>query len=159
MSIAPLSPAGAPVGSRAYLALRALDQTFALPVAFAQSVFKIEALTRVPLAPTHLVGLANLRGAIVAIVCLASRLDPSARPLGVGALAVVLELGVETFALAVQEIGDVIHARDEDLAPTPIHVDVRRAALMDGVLRQGMALVPILDPPNLFDVRRRIEAA
>jgi purine-binding chemotaxis protein CheW len=141
-------------GVRAYLTLHALDSTFALPVACARSVFKIEALTRVPLAPPYLSGLANLRGEIVAVVCLARRLDPNARLSGVGRLAVVVEWGVETFALAVQEIGDVIHADDGEAAPMPIHVDIRTAALMSGVLRSGLALIPILDPPSLFDFHR-----
>ena len=99
------------VGGDAYLTLRALDQTFALPIEFARSVFKIEGLTRVPQAPSHLVGLSNLRGGIIGVVCLASKLDPDAPALGVGALAVAIELGAETFALAVQEIGEVTHAR------------------------------------------------
>jgi purine-binding chemotaxis protein CheW len=159
VTAAPWPLSDAAPGARAYLSVRALDTTFALPVALARSVFKIDALTRVPLAPPHLLGLANLRGEIVAAVCLARRLDPNARLSGVGALAVALELGDETFALAVQEIGDVIHARDEDVAPMPIHVDVRRAALMSGVLRSGLALVPILDPPSLFDFHRFGESA
>ncbi len=159
MTMAPWSHLDGAPGVRAFLALRALDETFALPVAFARSVFKIEALTRVPLERPHLIGLVNLRGQIVAAVCLARRLDPNASVAGVGALAIVLEFGVETFALAVHEIGDVIHARDEDVTPMPIHVDVRRAALMSGLLRSGPALVPILDPPSLFDFRPSGEAA
>jgi purine-binding chemotaxis protein CheW len=159
MTVAPWSLAGAASGARMYLALRALDSNFALPVAFARSVFRIEALTRVPLAPPYVLGLANLRGEIVAAICLTRRLDPDAPIAGIGSLAVVLELGAETFALAVQEIGDVIHASDDDVAPMPIHVDVRRAAPMSGVLRSGPALIPILDPPSLFDFRRFGEAA
>ena len=159
MTVAPWPFPDGASGMRSYLVLGALEATFALPVAFARSVFRIEALTRAPLAPAHVLGLANLRGEIVAAVCLARRLDPNAEPAGVGSLAVVLECGVETLALAVQSIGDVIDARDEDVAPMPIHVDVRRAALMSGVLRWGAALIPILDPPALIDFRRSGEAA
>jgi len=159
MTVAPWPFPDQASGMRAYLVLGALDTTFALPVAFARSVVRIEALTRAPLAPLHVLGLANLRGEIVAVICLASRLDPNAEPAGVGSLAVVLECGVETLALAVQSIGDVIDARDEDVAPMQIHVDVRRAALMSGVLRWGAALIPILDPPALFNFRRPGEAA
>lgn len=112
------SPADVSVIGNAYLTLRAIDQTFALPIQFARSIFKIEALTRVPLAPPHLVGLSYLRSGIVGIVCLGRRLDPDASALGVGALAVAIELGAETFALAVQQIGDVIHAHAEDPSPT-----------------------------------------
>ena len=95
------SPARARVSGKAYLTVRALGQTFALPLEFARSVFEIDALTRVPLASSHVVGLSYLRGGIVAIVGLARRLEPDAPSLGVGALAVAIELGVETFALAV----------------------------------------------------------
>jgi purine-binding chemotaxis protein CheW len=159
MTVAPRSFLDASSGVRPYLAVSALGADFAVPVALTRLVFRIEALTRVPLAPRHFLGLVNLRGEIVAAICLACRLDRNAEPAGIGSLAVVLENGVESFALAVEAIGDVIDARNEDIAPMPFHVDVRRAALTSGMLRLGAALVPILDPPALFDFRQSSDAA
>ena len=147
------------VSANAYLTLRALEQTFALPLEFARSVFKIDALTRVPLASSHVVGLSYLRGGIVAIVCLARRLEPDAPALGVGALAVAIELGVETFALAVEEIGDIIHVHAEDVSPIADHADLGRSGVMAGVIRSGAALLPVLDPFSIFDVARVADAA
>ena len=147
------------VGGDAYLTLRALDQTFALPIEFARSVFKIEGLTRVPQAPSHLVGLSNLRGGIIGVVCLANKLDPDAPALGVGALAVAIELGVETFALAVEEIGDIIHVHAEDVSPIADHAELGRSGVMAGVIRSGVALLPVLDPYSIFDVSRVADAA
>ena len=153
------SPAEVHVSANAYLTLRALEQTFALPLEFARSVFKIDAVTRVPLASSHVVGLSYLRGGIVAIVCLARRLEPDAPALGVGALAVAIELGVETFALAVEEIGDIIHVRGEDVSPIADHADLGRSGLMVGVIRSGAALLPVLDPFSIFYVTRVADAA
>ena len=147
------------VSANAYLTLRALEQTFALPLEFVRSVFKIDALTRVPLASSHVVGLSYLRGGIVAIVCLARRLEPDAPALGVGALAVAIELGVETFALAVEEIGDIIHVHAEDVSPIADHADLGRSGVMAGVIRSGAALLPVLDPFSIFDVARVAGAA
>jgi len=147
------------VSANAYLTLRALEQTFALPLEFVRSVFKIDALTRVPLASSHVVGLSYLRGGIVAIVCLARRLEPDAPALGVGALAVAIELGVETFALAVEEIGDIIHVHAEDVSPIADHADLGRSGVMAGVIRSGAALLPVLDPFSIFDVARVADAA
>ena len=147
------------VSANAYLTLRALEQTFALPLEFARSVFKIDAVTRVPLASSHVVGLSYLRGGIVAIVCLARRLEPDAPALGVGALAVEIELGVETFALAVEEIGDIIHVHAEDVSPIADHADLGRSGVMAGVIRSGAALLPVLDPFSIFDVARVADAA
>jgi purine-binding chemotaxis protein CheW len=146
------------VGGDAYLTLRALDQTFALPIEFARSVFKIEGLTRVPQAPSHLVGLSNLRGGIVGVVCLASKLDPDAPALGVGALAVAIELGAETFALAVQEIGEVTHAHAEDVSAAK-HVNRWQPAMMARIIRSGANLLPVLDPFGVFDISPVAEAA
>jgi purine-binding chemotaxis protein CheW len=153
------SPAEVRVSANAYLTLRALQQTFALPLEFARSVVRIDALTRVPLASSHVVGLSYLRGGIVAIVCLARRLEPDAPALGVGALAVAIELGVETFALAVEEIGDIIHVHAEDVSPIADHADLGRSGVMAGVIRSGAALLPVLDPFSIFDVARVADAA
>ena len=147
------------VGGDAYLTLRALDQTFALPIEFARSVFKIVGLTRVPQAPSHLVGLSNLRGRIIGVVCLASKLDPDAPALGVGALAVAIELGTETFALAVQEIGEVMHAQSEYISPAAKHVNRWQPAMMTGIIRSGTKLLPVLDPFGVFDIGLVAEAA
>ena len=141
-----------------YLTLRALDQTFAMPIEFARSVFKIEGLTRVPHAPSHLVGLSNLRGGIIGVVCLASKLDPDAPALGVGALAVAIELGTETFALAVQEIGEVMHAHAEDISLAAEHANRWQPAMMAGIIRSGAKLLPVLDPFSVFDICRVAEA-
>lgn len=146
------------VDGDAYLTLLALDQTFALPIEFARSVFKIEGLTRVPQAPSHLVGLSNLRGGIIAVVCLANKLDPDAPALGVGALAVAIELGAETFALAVQEIGEVTHAHAEDISAAK-HVNRWQPPMMDGIIRSGAKLVPVLDPFGVFDISPVAEVA
>jgi purine-binding chemotaxis protein CheW len=146
------------LGGDACLTLRALDQTFALPIEFARSVFKIEGLTRVPQAPSHLVGLSNLRGGIIGVVCLANKLDPDAPALGVGALAVAIELGAETFALAVQEIGEVTHAHAEDISAAK-HVNRWQPAMMARIIRSGANLLPVLDPFGVFDISPVAEAA
>lgn len=142
------------VDGDAYLTLLALDQAFALPLDFARSVFKIESLTRVPQAPAHLLGLSHLRGGIVGVVCLATRLDPNAPALGVGALAVAIKLGAETFALAVQEIGEVMHTRAANISPAAKPANWGRPAMMAGIIRSGAKLLPVLDPFGVFDICR-----
>ena len=131
---------------------------FRSPLEFARSVFKIDAVTRVPLASSHVVGLSYLRGGIVAIVCLARRLEPDAPALGVGALAVAIELSAETFALAVQEIGEVTHAHAEDISAAK-HVNRWQPAMMARIIRSGANLLPVLDPFGVFDISPVAEAA
>ncbi len=143
----------------AYLTLLSLNQAFALPVIFAQSVFRLEGMTRIPLAPRHLIGLANLRGRIVPVACLARRLEPTAAARGHGSLAIVIDLGVETFALAVDEIGDVIHADESEVIAQPSHLGLKYSGILTGVLHRQESLIPILDVARIFEFRRKPEAA
>jgi purine-binding chemotaxis protein CheW len=143
----------------AYLILSALGQDFALPIRFAQSAFRLEALTRIPLAPRHLIGLANLRGRIVPVACLARRLEPSAPARGSGSMAIVIDLGVETFALAVDEIGDVVHADEKDIFAQPAQLGLKYSPILTGVLQREKSLVPILDVAKIFEFRRKPDAA
>lgn len=150
------TPAAALPGSpRAFLTLRARNRTFALPIEFARSSFRIESLTRVPLAPAHLIGLTNLRGAIVAVVCLSRSIDPAAGASGAGALAVRIEAGGETFALAVHSIGEIVHACPEDASPLSNGEDSPHPAATKGVVRSGATSATILDPLAILDFRRR----
>lgn len=147
--------AALPGSQRAFLTLRAQDRTFALPIEFARSSFRIESLTRVPLAPAHLIGLTNLRGAIVAVVCLTRRLALAAGASGAGALAVGIEAGGETFALVVQDIGEIIHACPEDASPLSNGEDSPHPAATAGLVRSGAMSAPILDPLAILDFRSR----
>ena len=151
-------PTEVPAVGAAYLTVRALDNSFALPLDLTRSVFKIETLTRVPLAPPHIVGLSRHRGAIVGVACLARALNSDAPALGVGALAVAIELGAEVFALAVEEIGDVVHSRGEEMPRSANH-GLSRWAVRTGVVGSDAKLLPVLDPFSIFDVCRVTEAA
>ena len=153
-------PAPDQAGKRnAYLIVRAINENFAVPIIFAQSAFRLEALTRVPLAPRHLIGLANLRGRIVPVACLARQLEPDATARGRGSLAIVIDLGAETFALAVDEIDDVVYADDREIFARPVQLGLKYADFLTGVLQREGGLVPILDVAKIFEFRREPEAA
>jgi len=145
--------------SAAYLVVRSLDQAFALPIGCVQSIFQIESLSRVPHGPRHLLGLCNLRGRIVAVASLARRLQPDAAAQSPASLAIVVESGLEIYALAVDEIGDVHYAQAQDLIDMPAHIDRKIATIAVGLLRRGSALIPILDISGIFEFRRKPEAA
>ena len=138
-----MSGSASPPGAGIFLTVQAWGRDFALPIGCARSVFRIEALTRAPLAPPWLLGLANLSGRLTAVVCLNRRLWPDAPPLGAGSLAVAIELGSDALALAVEDVGGVVEAQnllsEEQTAPGL------------GALRLGRRSATILDVRALFD--------
>ncbi|HWG03956.1 MAG TPA: chemotaxis protein CheW [Beijerinckiaceae bacterium] len=120
-------------------------EIFGLPVACVHTIFRATAVTVVPLGPREVVGLVNLRGNIVTAVSLRRRLgleDDEARE---GALAIGIEHEGETFALFVDELGDVITVSEDFLIPAPPHFSPARLEITAAVYRLESRILPVLD--------------
>lgn len=127
-------------------------RTFGLPVEAIQTVFEMVALTPVPLAPFEILGLVNLRGKIVTAVSLRRRLDPTAGPER-STLAIGMEHRGESFALVVDEVGDVIMLDPGTKIPTPSHLGAEGIKI-SAVHRLDAIILPLLDLDWVFTFSR-----
>lgn len=79
-----------------------------------------ENMTRVPYAQTFVLGLINLRGAIVPIVDLRSRFSLSLRAADKETVVLIMnvtaEQGDKTVGIVVDQISDVVNLRDDEIA-------------------------------------------
>ncbi|MBL8587448.1 MAG: chemotaxis protein CheW [Methylobacteriaceae bacterium] len=126
-------------------------ERFGLPVERVGAVFRVEGMTRVPLTAPDFAGLHNLRGKTVAVVHLARRFDAAAPPPGRRPMAVTIEAASDSYAIIVDDVGDVIDLSAGQRIETPSHADARRAAMTAAVYRLGAEALAILDVERLFD--------
>jgi purine-binding chemotaxis protein CheW len=135
--------------------LKAGPDSFGVPVEAVQTIFRIAAVTPVPLGPSIVVGLVNLRGKIVTAVSLARRLDADAAATvpRSGSLAVALEHAGEVFALLIDDVGDVMSCDETMRVAAPAHVAPERARLTRAYFRANGGIVPLLDIDALFDIK------
>ena len=123
-------------------------RVYGLPVEHIQTVFEIVSVTPVPLAPAEVLGLVNLRGKIVTAVSLQRRMlgasvaEPSR-------LAVGLDFRGESFALVVDEVGDVISLDRDTLIEDPPHLRTESLKI-SSVHRLADVILPILDLDWVF---------
>ena len=105
-----------------------------------QEVLRSQQLTRVPLAPSAVAGLINLRGQVVTAIELRERLGRPPRPEGTEAVVIVVRLHGEAVSLLVDSIADVVDvdARDFEAPPDtlegPARELIRGAYKLDGKL-------------------------
>ena len=130
-------------------------EKFGLPIDCVQTIFQIEAVTPVPLGPREILGLVNLRGKIVTAVSLRRRLQIPEQASGKATLAIGMEHRGESFALVVDEVGDVIVLDATTRIPMPPHLDQQRAKLTEAVYRLDDGILPQLDMRAIFDFQRR----
>ena len=131
------------------------SEPFGLPVDCVQTIFRMDALTPVPLGPREIVGLVNLRGKIVTAVSLRRRLQMPDAPQTKSRLAIGMEYRGENFALVVDEVGDVVFLSPRTQIPLPPHLDPQRAKLTEAAYRLEHVILSLLDVGAVFDFQRR----
>ncbi len=124
-------------------------RTYGLPVEHIHTVFEMMAVTPVPLAPPEVLGLVNLRGKIVTAVSLRRRLRDAEAPLGSFRIAVGIDYRHESFALVVDEVGDVLTLEKGTLIDTPPHLGAEGIPI-EAVHRLEDMILPILDLDWIF---------
>ena len=123
---------GAPAISACLLELA--GRVFAVEITQAREVRVFEHYTVVPLAPAELIGMTNLRGAIVPIVDLRARLGLPPHPRGGAIQTLVVEARDVRVALAIDGV-----------------LGVEALEEAGGGLRRGDERVPILDVAGIVD--------
>jgi purine-binding chemotaxis protein CheW len=137
-----------------YVTVLVNDQMFGLPIDRVHDVFIATSLTQVPLAPSQIRGLLNLRGRVVTALCLRRRLGLADADALQENMAVGLEHHGESFGLMVDSVGEVMKLTPATQEPNPVHLDPAWVKLSKGVHRLQERLLIILDVEAVlnFDV-------
>jgi len=134
-------------------------QLFGLPILHVQDVFKPERLTRVPLAPQEIAGVLNLRGRIVTLIDMRSRLGLGKRADDVPSMAIGVESRGESYGLLIDSVGEVLKLDDETREPNPINLDPRLARVSAGIHRLEGKLLMVVDVDRVLDIDSKAIAA
>lgn len=110
-----------------------------------QEVLRFQSMTRVPLAPSEVSGLINLRGQVVTAIDLRRRLRRPDRDPGVLPMNVVVRTDDGPVSLLVDEIGDVIEVPRNSLEENPETVSDLERELVLGVHKLDGQLLLVLD--------------
>ncbi len=110
-----------------------------------QEVIRSLDVTQVPLAPTVVSGLINLRGQIVTAVDLRRRLELGPRPPGELAMNVVVRSVDGAVSFLVDEIGDVVEVEDETFEVPPETLRGAVRTMITGVHKLNERLMLVLD--------------
>lgn len=130
---------------------------FGIELRRVQEVLRYVGMTTVPLAPSVVSGLINLRGQIVTAIDLRDRLDLEPRAKGTQPMNVVVRSDDGPVSLLVDEIGDVVEVQEECFEPPPetLHGKVRTVIL--GVHKLNDRLMHVLDTERACQIAAQTE--
>ncbi len=119
-------------------------QRFAWALTVIREIVPARSVTRLPGAPTWVLGLLNLRGTVLTVIDLAARVG---LPGGAGESVVVLEVDERSLGVRVDRVRAVASSEDAVVEP----VEAARAAdgLVTGMVRLAQGPAAVLDAAAL----------
>jgi purine-binding chemotaxis protein CheW len=127
------------------------DEQYALDILEVKEIVRLHAITPVPRSPPWLKGIVTLRGVIVPIFDLRSRLGLAEIEHGPETRIVVVYRGEELAGLIVDRITQVMRLPVEAIEPPPQTIDQVEAEYLRGVARFRDQLVILLNLPRVVE--------
>jgi len=125
-------------------------QMFGIPVLDIQDVLGPQKLTRVPLAPSEVAGVLNLRGRIVTAIDVRKRLGLSPSDVR-DSMSVVVDHQNELYSLIVDSVGEVLNLEANTYERSPATLDALWKELSSGIYCLDEKLMVVLDVSKLLD--------
>ncbi|WP_259782707.1 chemotaxis protein CheW [Aestuariispira ectoiniformans] len=127
------------------------NQLFGIPILKVQDIVEPDQITPVPLAPSAIAGVLNLRGRIVTVIdlreCLGAETTDDYRK----QMSVTVEYKGDLYTLLVDSIGDVrsLPRKSFDKAPATLDDNLKRVC--SGIFRLEEDLLVVLDVERILD--------
>lgn len=137
-------------GNRELIAFRIGDQEFCVNIMNVREIRGWAPATPLPHSPSHVMGVINLRGAVLPIMNLATRLgiksaEPTARH-----VIIVAQVKQKVVGLLVDAVSDILTVTEDNIQPTPeVSSDLERQYAR-GVLAIEKRMICLIELGALF---------
>ena len=101
-------------GCRDFLIMTVGGQLLGIPTLQVHDVQRGAGVTGIPSAPLGIAGVMNVRGRVVPVIDLRHRLQLPAVPAGPQTMQIIVQYGLEAYALVVDSVGEVLSLPDRD---------------------------------------------
>lgn len=128
------------------------EHLFGIDIQFIQEVFRFQECTPIPLTPSLVTGLLNLRGKIVMAVDLRQRLGLAARPVDKLPTNIVVRMEEGILSFLVDELFDIMTLGNEQFEEVPDTLSESERRFVTGCYKLEKRLLIMLDAPQIADI-------
>jgi purine-binding chemotaxis protein CheW len=139
-----------PSGDERYLTFRSEERLYALPARQVAEVVRLRLLARVPQAPKSLLGLANLRGAVIPVAGMRALLGRTEIASTATSRLIVLD-GATPVALAVDEVAALVAVAQSEISREDVDLSAAAGEQLRGIFQSRGQVAKILDIQALLD--------
>lgn len=139
-----------------FLTLTLGQELFALPIEHIREIIEFGGLTEIPLMPSFLRGVINLRGAVVPVIDLAVRFGRERTAIAKRTCIVIVEVeqsdGLQLLGIIVDAVNEVLAVEGHQLENRPAFGARIRADFIAGILKHHEQFVVVLDIPHVLSL-------
>ncbi|MDX2073000.1 MAG: chemotaxis protein CheW [Alphaproteobacteria bacterium] len=136
-----------------FVTMRIDRQLFGVPVRHVRDVLRRQNITRIPLAPAEVAGSLNLRGRIVTVIDLRTRLRLLANESATAGMFVVVDHRGELYSLMVDTVGEVMTVAAGAIEKTPANLGGAWQDVATGIYKLDGELLVIIDVEALLTLQ------
>lgn len=126
------------------------DSLCGMDILKVQEINKLLEMTEVPLAPDYVKGILNLRGQIVTVIDLGSKLELADTNTDGDTRNIIVNSNGEYIGLLVDRIGDVERTEEENIEPPPANIGGIQGRYFEGVFKKENSLIGILNVEEIL---------
>lgn len=139
-----------------FLTLTLGQELFALPIEHIREIIEFGGLTEIPLMPSFLRGVINLRGAVVPVIDLAVRFGRERTAIAKRTCIVIVEVeqneNLQLLGIIVDAVNEVLAVEGHQLENRPAFGARIRADFIAGILKHHEQFVVVLDIPHVLSL-------
>ena len=132
------------------------DRLFAMDIATVREIIQSTTMTQVPMMPTFIRGIINLRGTVVPVIDLQSRFGWDSGEISKKTCIVIVDStsgsGPQQLGLMVDSVSEVIEVPRADIEPAPHFGTPVRHELIEGLAKVDDTFLIIVKPSQAFDM-------
>jgi purine-binding chemotaxis protein CheW len=144
------------VESSQFLTFLVGAESFAMPIASIREIIEFGGLTEVPLMPSFLRGVINLRGSVVPVIDLAVRFGRAPTVIAKRTCIVIMELAQDgqhlLLGVMVDAVSAVLTVETDRIEARPSFGAGIRADFIEGMININERFVVVLDVPKVLSV-------
>lgn len=138
--------------SQRYLAFSLCEEQYAIPLLQVKEVIGMTEATPIPYTPPYFKGIINLRGQVISVIDLRSKLRLAKAEIGPETSIIILDLSPLCLGVIVDSINSVLAVTQEDLSPAPDVDSSVKEQYLTGVARKDNRLTLLLDIRSTLSV-------
>jgi len=132
-----------------------LHEQYGVDISAVEGIIKMQAITRMPQAPSFVEGITNMRGMVMPVIDLRKRFGLATKEVDKDTRIVVVFMDDKKIGMIVDAVSEVLRVSDEIIEPPPPMVTTVNSACIKGIAKLDDRLVILLDLDRVLTVEEK----